>query len=232
LAFLSHRSAWLNREASQASNSAATDNPTAAYLMPLLVLLAAGQISQAMSAQFETFYPLRLVAGLSALLIYRHRLAALSWSFSARGPAIGVLVFVGWVWAAHFLVVTAGAPAPLAALSPAMRALWVITRVLTSTLVIPIAEELAYRGYLMRRLVSADFESVPFHRVRWPALLVAALVFGLAHGAFWLPGIAAGLAFGFILVRRNSIGEAVAAHVTSNALIAVSVLVLGQWQLW
>ena len=66
-----------------------------------------------------------------------------------------------------------------------------------------VAEELAYRDYLMRRLVSEDFESVPFHKVRWPVVVLMALVFGLAHGTFWLPGIAAGLAFGFILVRRK-----------------------------
>jgi exosortase E/protease (VPEID-CTERM system) len=232
LVFFSRRSAWLNREASKSSDSAATENPTAAYLIPLLALLAAGQLSQAMSGQFESFYPLRLVAGLSALLIYRERLAKLNWSFTARGPAVGILVFLIWVWAAHFLVSAEGMPAQLAALSPAMRALWVATRVATSTLVIPVAEELAYRGYLMRRLVSEDFESVPFHKVRWPAVLLTALVFGLAHGAFWLPGIAAGLAFGFILVRRNSIGEAVAAHVTGNALVTVSVIGLNQWQLW
>ncbi len=42
----------------------------------------------------------------------------------------------------------------------------------------------------------------------------------------------AGLAFGLILVRRGRLGEAVAAHATANALIALSVLAADQWQLW
>jgi membrane protease YdiL (CAAX protease family) len=61
---------------------------------------------------------------------------------------------------------------------------------------------------------------------------VTAVIFGAAHGALWLPGIAAGMAFGLIVVRRGHLGESVAAHVTTNALIAAGVLGAGQWQLW
>ncbi len=84
----------------------------------------------------------------------------------------------------------------------------------------------------MRRLVNADFESVAYPKVGWLALSVAAIAFGLAHGALWLPGIVAGLAYALLVVRRGRLGEAVAAHAVTNALIAVGVLQWGQWQLW
>jgi CAAX prenyl protease-like protein len=84
----------------------------------------------------------------------------------------------------------------------------------------------------MRRLINAYFESVTFGSVRWPALTVTAIVFGLAHGALWPAGVIAGLAYGWILIRRGRIGEAFAAHATSNALIAGTVLAANQWQLW
>jgi hypothetical protein len=87
-------------------------------------------------------------------------------------------------------------------------------------------------GYLMRRLINADFEAVPYASVRWPALAATSVVFGLAHGALWLPGIAAGVVYGLLIMRRGQIGEAVVAHATSNALIAASVLGWNQWQLW
>jgi exosortase E/protease (VPEID-CTERM system) len=232
LVFFSRRSAWLNREASQSSSSAATLNPTAVYLVPLLAILAAGSLSHAMSGQFEAFYPLRLVAGLCALLFYRRRLMVLDWRWSWRGPAVGLAVFVLWLAGAYFLTQPGTMLQPLAAMPPAMRGIWILSRVAASVIVVPIAEELAYRGYLMRRMTGEDFESVPFQSVRWPALSATAIVFGLAHGAMWLPGIAAGLAYGLILVRRGRIGEAVAAHATTNALIAVSVLGWNQWQLW
>ena len=97
---------------------------------------------------------------------------------------------------------------------------------------LPIAEELAYRGYLMRRFMSADFESVGYGSVRWLAIGASAGIFGLAHGDLWLPGAAAGLAFGGLLRRRGRLGEAVVAHATANGLIAVAVLQWHQWQLW
>jgi exosortase E/protease (VPEID-CTERM system) len=232
LVFLSRRSRWMFRNAEAEVPPAATDNPTAAYLMPLLAILAAGVVSRAMSSDFETLYPLRLVAGATMLWVYRRKLMTLNWDWSWRGLAVGVLVFLIWIVAARFLLPVEAMPGRLTAMSPLMRSLWIATRVAASALTVPIAEELAYRGYLLRRLSNPDFESVPFQRVGWPALMVTAIVFGLAHGTLWLPGIAAGLAFGLVLVRRGSIGEAVAAHATANALLAASVVGFGQWQLW
>jgi exosortase E/protease (VPEID-CTERM system) len=232
LVLLSRRSAWLNRTAAHSDGSSATHNPTAAYLMPLLAILAAGAVSHAMSSDFEYVYCLRVIAGLAMLARYRRKLATVDWQWSWRGPAVGILVFLIWIVAAHFLLPANSMPEKLATMSPALRGYWIVTRMAGSILAVPIAEELAYRGYLMRRLINADFESVPYRSVHWLALIVSSIAFGFAHGALWLPGIAAGLAFGLILVRRSRIGEAVAAHATTNALIAAVVLGGNQWQLW
>jgi membrane protease YdiL (CAAX protease family) len=52
------------------------------------------------------------------------------------------------------------------------------------------------------------------------------------HGSLWLPGIAVGLAYGALAMRTGKLGESVAAHGTTNLLLAVYVLTFGQWQLW
>jgi exosortase E/protease (VPEID-CTERM system) len=232
LVLLSRHSAWLNRTAAHSDMSRTMHNPTAAYLMPLLAILAAGAVSRAISGTFEFFYPLRVLGGLVMLARYRGKLATIDWHWSWRGPAVGAAVFLIWMVAAYFLLPERAMPEKLATVPAAVRGFWIASRIAGSILIVPIAEELAYRGYLMRRLAKSDFESVPFHSVRWPALTVTAIIFGLAHGALWLPGIAAGLAYGLLLVRRGRIGEAVAAHATTNALIAASVLGWNQWQLW
>jgi exosortase E/protease (VPEID-CTERM system) len=231
LVLLSRHSAWLNRTVIFAT-SEITENPTAAYLMPLLAILAAGALSRATSGGFEFFYSLRLIVALAVLTRYRHKLATIDWGWSWRGPAVGLVIFGIWVVGAHFVVPVASIPGQLAAMSPAWRGIWVAGRVVTAVVIVPVAEELAYRGFLMRRLSSADFESVPFRSVGWLPLTVTAVIFGLAHGALWIPGIAAGFAYGLIVVRRGRLGESVAAHVTTNALIAAGVLAAGQWQLW
>jgi exosortase E/protease (VPEID-CTERM system) len=232
LVLVSRHSAWLNRSAAISATSQTTDNPTAVYLMPLLAILAAGTLSRAMSGSFEYFYSLRLIVALGVLAHYRHELAMIDWSLSWRGPAVGLVVFGIWMVGAHWILPVSSMPEALAAMSPAWRAAWVAGRLGAAVVTVPIAEELAYRGFLMRRLHSADFESVPFRSVGWLPLTVSAVVFGVAHGALWLPGIAAGMAFGLIAVRRGRLGESVAAHATTNALIAAGVLGAGQWQLW
>ncbi len=232
LVFLSRRSAWFRGHSATAARAASGENPTAAYLMPLLAILAAGALSHAMSGVFEIFYPLRLIAAIAMLYCYRRTLVTLSWRFSWRGPAVGIIVFVLWVVGAHFLTPHATMPDALAAMSPAMRTFWLASRTAAAVLIVPVAEELAYRGYLMRRLIDEAFESVAFASVTWPFVLATAVVFGLAHGALWLPGIVAGAAYGFLAQRRGALGEAVAAHAVTNALIATLVLAGDQWQLW
>ena len=42
----------------------------------------------------------------------------------------------------------------------------------------------------------------------------------------------AGAVFGLLYARTGRLGEAIAAHVTGNALTAAAVLAGSQWQLW
>ena len=231
IAFASRRSAWLNRTASR-DVAQDSENPTTAYVMPLLAVLAAGMLAVAASSGFETLYAARLLVGGLVLLVCWPKLAALEWRFSWRGPLAGIAVFVVWLSASQLLVPASAMPEALAAMPAPQRILWVATRAATSLIIIPIAEELAYRGYLLRRLMAADFEAVPFQSVgRW-SLLLSSLAFGVAHGSMWLPGIAAGAVYGALVMRTGRFGEAVVAHVTANGLIAACVLFAGQWQLW
>jgi exosortase E/protease (VPEID-CTERM system) len=227
---LSRRSRWMNRCA--VSRDVPGDNPTAAYLMPFLAMLAAGMVARAMSGSFDALYSLRLAAGVAALAYYRVRLVGLNWRFSWRGPLAGVLMFIIWVLAGRILLTPTAMPQSLSDLSPALRSGWIASRALTAIALVPIAEELAYRGYLLRRWISADFESVPFSAVRWPVLALTSAVFGVTHGAMWVPGMAAGWLYGWLVCRTGRIGESVAAHATTNGLLAGLVLLSGQWQFW
>jgi CAAX prenyl protease-like protein len=112
------------------------------------------------------------------------------------------------------------------------RVFWLTARVLAASVTVPIAEELAFRGYLMRRLVAADFDRVDPRHFTWFSLAVSSLVFGAMHGSSWLAGSAAGLVYGWLYTRSGRIGDPVIAHATTNILLAASVLVLRQWQFW
>ncbi|HEV2441442.1 MAG TPA: exosortase E/protease, VPEID-CTERM system [Steroidobacteraceae bacterium] len=233
LAVASRHSAWLSPRAARDHAATAADaNPTAAYLLPLLAILAAGMVSRAVSSGFETWYALRLVAAAAVLAIWWRPLAKLDWRFGWRAVGVGAAIFALWLAAAHFLLAARPIPAQLAAMPAGARALWLAARVLTGVVLVPIAQELAYRGYLMRRLLAEDFTAVPFAAVGWVPLLVAAAAYCLLQGALWLPAIGGGIAYGLVLIRSGRMGEAVAAHAITNLLLAAAVLAAGQWQLW
>lgn len=228
---VSRRSRWLSHADSQATATAG-DNPTAAYLVPFLAIIAVGMLAQASSNGFELLYPLRLIAAAAALWAFRTKLASLDWGFSWRGPVSGLILGLLWLFAARHWIAPSGMPVALAEMNPISRNLWIAGRVCAALVTVPLAEELAFRGFLLRRLQNADFEAVQFELVGWAPLALSSLVFGLAHGALWLPGVVAGLVFGGLLKLTGRFGEAVSAHVTSNAILATWVLAQNQWQLW
>jgi exosortase E/protease (VPEID-CTERM system) len=234
LALAARRLPWFStRQLAAKEFTESTENPTAFYLMPFLMVLAAGMIARAASGGFEWPYPLRFVAAAAALWFFRRKYAHLDWKFDWVAVAAGTFVFALWVGLDRILSGgTEGMPSALAAVSPAVRNTWIAIRILAAVVTVPITEELAFRGYLLRRLVASDFESVSLRGVHWLALLASSAAFGLLHGGRWFVGTAAGVLYALVQARRGRIGDAVAAHAISNALLAAYILVFQQWQFW
>jgi exosortase E/protease (VPEID-CTERM system) len=205
-----------------------------AYLVPFLAILAATFVSKAASGNFEWLYPLRFVVALAAILYFWPELKKLNWRFGWFGPVAGIVIFLVWIaptWWAHQYAASPIGPA-LAALSPTARWAWIAVRVTAAVVTVPIAEELAFRGYLARRFISRDFDSVSFTSLTALSVGISSLVFGLMHGEHWLVGTLAGLAYAAALRWRGRMGDAVIAHAVSNLLLAAWVLGLGDWAQW
>ena len=225
---------WWTRATREQSIGKAVDNPSAAYLAPILLILASAMLGRAVSSGFEWLYPLRFAAAAAALWHFRPKYQRLGWRFDGWAVAAGTLVFLLWI----ALDLLTGAhhgdsmPAALASSSAIARIGWLTFRTLAAVVTVPIAEELAFRGFLIRRLMSADFESLNLQSYTWPAVLISSLIFGLLHGDRWIAGTLAGLIYVVMLLRRGRIGDAIVAHATTNALIAIMVLSRGRWDLW
>jgi exosortase E/protease (VPEID-CTERM system) len=218
---------------------------TRAYLLPFLAILAAAFISKAVSGNFEWAYPLRFFAAALVLAYFWPELKKLNWRFGWAGPAVGVAVFLVWMipswieslgWAHPRAISLLGAE--LAWLSPGARFTWIGFRVAAAVITVPIAEELAFRGYLARRLINREFDGVSFSSLTVFSICLSSAVFGIEHMknlSDWphlLLGTAAGLAFAVVLRRRGRMGDAVVAHAISNLLLAAWVLGFGDWTLW
>jgi exosortase E/protease (VPEID-CTERM system) len=215
---------------STAPVSSRTTIAAAPWLMPLCVLLLTMMLTRALTNGFDALYPLRVVAVGAVLWYYRGRYGAPLFSWNSVAFCTGIAVFILWI-ATDYSAPTSAEGTGLTSLSSTAAAAWLIFRVVGSVITVPIAEELAFRGFLMRRLVAADFQTVPFQRFAWPAFLISSVLFGALHGR-WFAGTLAGMAYALVLYRRGRIGDAVLAHATTNALLAAYVLTTGNWSTW
>lgn len=207
---------------------------SAAWIVPFLATVAAGMIVSAFSAGFETLYPLKTIAAGVALAYYlpSYRRQQWSWSWSWSAALIGLVVLALWVAlepAAHdeasrFIE-------RLQQMSPAARVVWLAIRALGSTLIVPVAEELAFRGYLMRRITVADFDSISYRDASWTAVLISSLLFGLLHSR-WIAAALSGIGYAIAARRRNRLCDAITAHAITNGLIAAYAIGAGAWQFW
>ena len=219
---------------SVSSPETASGNPAETYLAPFLIILVVGMLATAASGGFEWLYPLRFVAVVGVLWMYRARYRAMDWKFGWFGIAMGVLVFALWMGCDFALNKTSNdaMPKALAAASWGARTTWIAFRALAAIVTVPIAEELAFRGFAIRRFISEDIEALPASSYTWIGLATSSVAFGLMHGNMWFAGILAGVCYAWALLRRGRIGEAVIAHATTNALLAAYVLYFQKWHLW
>jgi exosortase E/protease (VPEID-CTERM system) len=208
------------------------DDSTTAYLAPFLVVMASAMVTGAFSAGIDWLYPVRVLAAVCVLWVFRRSYSNLGWTMSWRAVAIGCLTFAIWIALVPADVGSDGWPAALQSVPFHWAAAWLVLRVIGYTITVPLVEELAFRGYLTRRLIHTEFQRLPVGLFTWSSFLVSSLLFGALHGGYWLAGTVAGMTFALAMYQRRALGDAVVAHATTNGLIALYVLATGRWSVW
>ncbi len=226
---------WAPFQAAVPSGDAEVDagpNPVAAYLLPLLAILAVALVTGLFTHGFDAGYPLRVVVAAALLFAYRRSYPRLDLSRPWLGVAAGLAVALLWIVGFQRADPDSGAAlrTGLAALPAPLAAAWVAARLLGAVVTVPLAEELAFRGYLMRRLVARDFTALPFRAATFLALVGSSVAFGLLHSQ-WLLAAVAGLAYGWLAIHRGRLSDAVIAHATTNAVVAGYALAMADWAL-
>ena len=211
-------------------------NHVAVYLLPFTVIIAASLFTQGLAEGFERFYPLRLLVALVAFWFYRRQYRSIDWRFGPAGLLAGLLVGALWIVARlHTHIVSPDAVLTANALGATTRLYrwgWIALRVLAATITVPIAEELAFRGFVARRVQRVDFETLPYRNMNWLSLAVSSVTFGALHGHMWVAGILTGAVFWGLARYKNRLGEAVAAHAVANAVIAIVAVLRHDYSLW
>jgi CAAX prenyl protease-like protein len=124
--------------------------------------------------------------------------------------------------------------APHSSLPPAaQRSVWVLAwRTIRAATVVPIAEELFWRAWLMRWLIDNNFLSVRLGTYAPLAFFATALLFASEHGPYWDVGLVTGLLYNLWMVRTKSVADCILMHGVTNAVLSGYVLATGNWQYW
>jgi CAAX prenyl protease-like protein len=105
-------------------------------------------------------------------------------------------------------------------------------RVIRSVVIVPMVEELFWRGWMMRWVIDADFQRIPLGAYTATSFWTVALLFAAEHGPCWDVGLVAGVIFNLWMMRTKSLGDLILAHAVTNALLGAYVIAAGKWEYW
>jgi uncharacterized protein len=224
------------------SSPAVSYSSTVSYVVPFAVFMALLGLSLALPMPALADQVLRL-AVMAAVLYFVAR-PALDFHVSqlAGSLLIGVVIFVLWIapdllfpsYRHSILFDNRLIGAARSSLPEAARhdvpVLWL--RSLRAVIVVPIVEELFWRGWLMRWMIRQDFQRIPLGAYSALSFWTVALLFASEHGPYWDVGLMAGIIFNWWMLRTKSLGDLILAHAVANACLCAYVIAAGKWEYW
>jgi uncharacterized protein len=214
---------------------------TAAYVAPFLAFVGLMGIEKAFSLPPVYFYVIRFLVVLTILAAVSRPYLKFRPSAPLASIGAGIVVFAIWIapdqlfgYRQHWLFENSITGAAVSSLPAELRTniAFLVVRCVSSFALIPVLEELFWRGWLMRWLIDHEWMKVPPGAYQRSALWIVALLFASEHGPYWEVGLAAGVVYNWWMVRTRNLADCILAHGVTNALLCGWVLITHQWQYW
>jgi CAAX prenyl protease-like protein len=213
-------------------------HPAVAYVAPFAAFIALRWLPVAP----EWLAPVRLLVVAAVIAVFSRRVLPSRPLFAVGSMLLGAAVLAIWIgpdllwrgyrefWLFHNGI-TGVAKSSLPA-SLRSNGFFIAVRLAESAILVPILEELFWRGWVLRWVINTDFESVPLGRYTAFSFWAVALLFASEHGPYWDVGLIAGVAYNWWMVRTGNLADCMLAHGVTNALLGAYVLFFDQWQYW
>lgn len=217
--------------------------PAVPYIVPFLAILLFIAIRPMGILSPAVEWPLQAIAlGALGILLWPPEISKRP-RYWVASILVGLAVFCLWIapeqlihgYRESILFKNSIVGAAQSSLPPsAQRSAWVLFwRTLRAALMVPIAEELFWRGWLMRWLINNEnFRAVRLGTYAPLAFYGTALLFGAEHGPYWDVGLITGILFNLWMIKTKSIADCVLMHGVTNLALSLFVLSTGNWQYW
>jgi CAAX prenyl protease-like protein len=150
--------------------------------------------------------------------------------------AVALLVFALWIAPQEFL----GFAPRLGGFNPEIFSgqpitYWAVValRFVRLVIVVPLVEEIFWRGFLLRYFVNEKFYTVPFGTFSWLSFATVTVGFGFSHSrADWIPAVIAGALYNCVAYRTKNLTSCVLTHAITNLLLGLWIMKTRQWGFW
>ena len=190
-----------------------------------------------------TFFDARWLYALAVVIVsasllwfwrqYSELRQGLSLKHAALSVAVGLVVYQIWIMTTEPWMMLGEPTAGFVPVDEQGELIWplVIFRWVGAALMVPLMEELFWRSYLMRWIDKPEFEQVDPGSATLKAIVLSTAVFTLAHTQ-WLGAVIAGLAYAWLYRHTRSLWAPIIAHVVTNGVLGVWVVLNGNWTFW
>ncbi len=205
------------------------------YIAPFVLFAILTYIPEVTGLSQAVAYPVKTVA--VALLLYHFRATfrhevkpVMDWT----AVLAGVLVFLLWT-GMEGMYPLLGEPAGFNPFdlsgSHAAALVLIFFRMCGAVLVVPVMEEIFWRSFALRVLISSRFREISPGTFTWFSFITVSVAFGFVHH-HWLPGILAGMVYALVLYRTRNLFSPILSHAVTNLLLGTYVLWRGEWLYW
>lgn len=216
--------------------------PSLPYVLPFAVFVVFLGLQQYSPLPVTVDYPLRVVILGAVLWVFSRQVIDLRSARRLETVVLGIAIFVIWVgpdilfpaYRQHWLFQNSvlgqlsNKVPPEVLTSPVV--LW--SRIIRAVVIVPILEELFWRAWLMRWIISPRFQEVKLGTYSPAAFWITAVLFASEHGSYWDVGLICGVAYNWWMIRTKSLGDCILAHAVTNACLCGYVVATHHWEYW
>jgi len=217
-----------------------------AYTLPFILYLLSIQVCASFSDHYVWLYPTSvLVVGTITILLLRHQQILRPHRRMLAGVLVGLVGIVLWILLSSprleeqigrflpaWLYQERVGYNPFDNIShPFARWAFIVVRFAGLALLVPVVEELFWRGFLLRWLISADWERQPLGSYSLTSFVGVTLLFTLAHPEWLAAAVYCSLLNGLMYWKRD-LWVCIVAHSVSNLVLGIYVLATRTWMLW